>query len=156
MGPHALAEQPGAHRLAVGEAGRGIDEQVGGFAERPFARDPPAQPEVFVQAEQAFENAVDDSAAGGVGVQDRVEQLGVADRGLDEFAQPLRIAAGLRFVVGHPEIGLQQNQGDQCRRQQQEAADHHAPNLPRQRRGRGRAGQEDNRYGRIGWASDGR
>jgi hypothetical protein len=96
----------------AGRNHRCVDEKIGVFGYRPGLGYAGAETQVLVAVDESLEDEVFDFGAGRVGREDRVEDAGIADRGVDELLQAAGVAAGLFIVGGHPEVGLQQGQAE--------------------------------------------
>jgi len=64
---------------------------------------------IGIQPQQAVEDQIDDVSARGVGMENGVEDLGVADGSDNELVETVRVADGLTVVGRNPEIGLQKD-----------------------------------------------
>ena len=74
--------------------------------------------ELIIQVDQPIKYLGFDIAAGGIGAQDGVQDLRIAEGALDILAQSLGIALALLVVGGNPEKRLEQNEHNDKRKKQ--------------------------------------
>ena len=97
---------------AVGYFGRSVDIKISFFMDMPLRRQSAPETKILIPVDQPLEYFSFDLAAGAIGRQNRIENGRIANRRVDILAQAVRVAFGLLFIGGNPEIGLQQDQGD--------------------------------------------